>query len=235
MALVDDAHGARTLTNTNSVASVAGKVGNCAEFVYASANMLGVGSDAGIEFLGVDFYACAWVKFNDIGTEYEIPFCKRPGTYYGEWQLHITPASVLQFETYGSGGIVDITSSVTPSTGVWYFIEWGVKDSGTTGFICVDRGTEDTATVAIDAVGSSLFFGYDAGAAYFNGLLDQVAIYSAVPDSTYRDELYNSGSGKSYASLSGTSNLVSFWELDGGGGGGGGGGRLAARRNIICS
>ncbi len=214
MALIDDAHGARTLTNTNSVAAIAGKVGNCAEFVDTSSQYLGVATDAGIEFLGVDFYCCAWVKFNDIGTEYEIVACKRPGTYNGEWQLHITPGSALQFETYGSGGIVDITSSVTPTTGVWYFIEWGVKDSGVTGFICIDRGTEDTATVAIDTSGSNLFLGYDGGVEYFDGLIDQFAIYSAVPGSTYRNELYNSGSGKAYADLSTTADLLSFWELD---------------------
>ncbi len=211
MAITTDAHGSRHLTNAGAT-EVAGKVGNCA--YIGALNYLALGTDAGIEFVGVDFYVAMWVRWDSLTGAFQVPATKRPGaTTGGEWQLRVGPGDLLQFLAYGTGGDAVIDCSVTPVVNTWYFIECGVKDGGTTAFLAVNRGADETAACAIDEVGSDLYIGSDAAGNGLLGKIDQFAIYNAVPDSTYRNHLYNSGTGRAYADLSGTTNLVAFWEL----------------------
>lgn len=213
MAITTDAHGSRHLTNSGA-SEATGKIGNAA--YIGSGNLLSLASDAGIEFVGADFYCCCWLKFDATPTNWEVPSTKRPGaTTGGEWQIRIGPGTsgLLQAVFYGTGGDVLIDSDLTPTPGVWYFVEWGVSASGTTGFICVNRGTEATDTVAVDESGSTLYVGSDGAGFSLNGSIDQFAIFSLVPDASNRNSIYNSGAGRAYANLSSTTGLVAFYEL----------------------
>lgn len=215
MAITTDAHGSRHLTNSGATETT-GKVGNAA--YIGSGNLLSLASDAGIEFVGADFYCCAWLKFNATPSSWEVPATKRPGaTTGGEWQVRIGPGTsgLLQAVFYGTGGDVLIDSDLTPTVGVWYFVEWGVKDTGTTGFICINRGTDATSAVAVDEAGTSLYIGSDGAGNSLNGSIDQFAIFSIVPDASGRNSIYNSGAGRAYADLSSTTGLVAFYELGG--------------------
>ncbi len=211
MALTTDAHGSRHLTN-NGATEVAGLVGNCAQI--GAGNYLSVPSDSGIEFLGVDFYIAFFVRFDTLNGSWRVPATKRPGpTTGGEWQLRIGPGDLLQFLAYGTGGDAVIDCSTTPVTGQWYFVEFGVKDGGTTAFLAVNRGADETAACAIDEAGFDLYFGADGAGNSLLGKLDQIAICNAVPNTTDRDNLFNGGDGRAYAEVSSLAGLVAFYEL----------------------
>ncbi len=155
-----------------------------------------------------------WVKWDTLNGSWQVPATKRPGsTTGGEWQVRIGAGDLLQFLAYGTSGDAVINCSTTPVTGQWYFIECGVKDGGITAFMSVNRGADETAACAIDEAGSVLYIGSDGAGSGLLGTIDQLAIYNAVPGSTYRDHLYNGGDGRAYADLSSTANLVAFWEF----------------------
>ncbi len=211
MAITTDSHGSRHLTN-NGATEVAGLVGNCAQI--GAGNYLSVPSDSGIEFLGVDFYIAFFVRFDTLNGSWQVPGTKRPGpTTGGEWQLRIGPGDLLQFLAYGTGGDAQIDCSTTPVTGQWYFVEFGVKDGGTTAFLAVNRGADETAACAIDEAGFDLYFGADGAGNSLLGKLDQITICNAVPNTTERDNLYNGGEGRAHAEVSGLTGLVAFYEL----------------------
>ena len=80
----NDAHGSNHLTDGNTVAQVAGKVGNAAQFVAANAESLSIADNANLSVSGV-FSVCAWVymdskinnmcavsKHSSLFTEYDL-------------------------------------------------------------------------------------------------------------------------------------------------------------------
>lgn len=284
MAITTDAHGSRHLSNSGAT-EVPGKVGNAA-FIGAG-NLLSLETDAGIEFVWLDFYCFAWLKFAATPTSWEVPATKRPGeTTGGEWQIRIGPVTggLLQAVFYGPGGERTLNSDLTPTPGEWAFVEWGVRNAArksieniqqvgddvhvtvtghgvtsesyiidgntctpgldgvytlgvldantlvisgvtltdivisgavslSTGFICINRGTEVSGVAAVVEAGTTLFLGSDGAGNSMNGAIDQVAIFSLVPDASYRNAVYNSGEGVALAGLPSTLGLVAFYEL----------------------
>lgn len=101
----------------------------------------------------------------------------------------------------GSSGLATLVSSITLSTGTWYFVS--VTRTGSTTTIRINDNTRDSLTNGENATGSFtvLDFGVARAAStsgYFNGKLDEFGIWNRVLSTAEEEELYNSGSGLQY-------------------------------------
>jgi Concanavalin A-like lectin/glucanases superfamily len=190
-----------TLTENGTVSQVAGKVGNAASFPSAG-NILRRADDALFNFSGGITVAC-WLRFpTAIPTTTVTQVSKLRS--FSEW--------ILLFEGAGSDKLIwQIFNSVTnPSIktdtfgasfvgDTWYFICCTADNTNIK--ISVDNGTKDSAAQgnAIDNTTED----FRLGDQDFNGAfhLDQVGLWSRALTDDEITQLYNGGSGRSYAAL----------------------------------
>jgi hypothetical protein len=210
---VTDLHGSNDLTNNNSVSTATGKVGTAGDFEKGSSQYLSItdAAQTGLDITG-DMSLNMWAQFEDLGAD---------GTAFRlvtKWQSdrsynlywYNTTTDILVLELTDSSA-TESTSSVswTPSTATWYMITMTYTASagevrfyingsqqGSTQTGAVTNIANDTAEFQIGANATADSF-------YFDGLLNQVAIWSKVLNTTEISDLYNSGSGLAYTSWAG--------------------------------
>ena len=191
----NDAHGSNHLTDGNTVAQVAGKVGNAAQFVAANAESLSIADNANLSVSGV-FSVCAWVymdskinnmcavsKHSSLFTEYDL--------YYiaDKIEVQIEPAVFI--------------SQPMANLSQWYFVAAGWD--GTSLWIAIDGGAKATTagSAPTDSNGAFTIGASKAGAEKcWDGRIDQVGFWKgktlSASEITF---LYNSGAGRSYAAV----------------------------------
>jgi hypothetical protein len=208
-----DAHGSNTLTDTNTVASAVGKVGNCRDFESANSEYFTITDNASVSVGNIDFTFCAWVNAETLASYPCILSKVEPSAASVEYNLFYN-IDVSRFRFYvssdgGTGGtltFVDANNFGAASTGVWYFIVAKHDSVNNQISIKVNEGTADTAahtTGVFDGgnafkIGSSLP-GIPLG--YWDGLIDQVGFWKKVTTDAEDTWLYNSGNGRSYAAI----------------------------------
>ena len=106
----------------------------------------------------------------------------------------------LRFFYDGGNGIATSTGSQTITANVWNHVAISYNGSGLVSFYIngvldstVSASWVNSVTTNITRIGS-----YTGGALFFNGGIDEVAIWSRAITATEVTELYNSGSGKQY-------------------------------------
>lgn len=210
LADINDATGrGNTLTNTNAVTFVSGKVGNAANFVVASTQYLTRASTADLQTGAIDFTVAGWVNLAS-KTTFRMLACKySPGL--AEWLLYYNPGGSdrFAFQTYvlaseASLGNVIATSFGSPSTGVWYFVCVQQIAAGPQLRISVNDGTVNTVTpTGTPTAGSGNFQigAYRNGALTHDGLIDELGIWKKALTAGEITQLYNAGSGMSYADI----------------------------------
>jgi hypothetical protein len=128
----------------------------------------------------------------------------------------------------GTSSFTSVTTSHTPSTGVWTFaVMWWTSGQL---YLEIDNTTRSNAALSSMYAGSAaLYLGArETGADYFNGAIDSAFLIKA-PSSlgngtagslarTIISYLYNSGAGRRYSDLDSTQKtdwgLVSWWDLN---------------------
>lgn len=201
---IDSTTNNNNLTNNNSVPFVAGKVGNGADLEFASSQYFSItdAAQTGLDFSDALTFA-GWVKYESIDAA-DSPFIfKREAAGNQRAYDFYSSTTVLGFDSYTDGSTVGCGVSVSwsPSTATWYHV--AVTKSGTSIKFYVDgaqQGTTQTGSNGTIYNASSAFeFGaFLAGAAYFDGIMDEWGAWSRELSSTEISELYNSGNGLSY-------------------------------------
>lgn len=186
-----DAVDALTLTNTNSVSFSSGKINNGASFVSNSTGKL-VSSSTSLISGTSDFTLSVWLKLSSGGGF----ICSRRdgGTY--DWQL-VYNSGILYWSNNGTnmfdGSSISLDTNwhhiviTRSSTNSWIMYKDGAQVS--TGSLSTNLGTTNHFTIGDT---------YQNNSFAFNGMIDEVGVWSRALSSGEVSQLYNSGNGLQY-------------------------------------
>lgn len=205
-----DAHGSNDLTQNGTIASVAGKVGNARQLESANSEYFSLADNTDLSTGDIDFTLAGWVNMASLINQ---SFATKGGGTNGEYDLRFAAGGTqrFQFRFWGSAGFGNAGSVLAdnaggPSTSTWYFIvAWHDSTNNECG-ISVNDGTPDTAAVSTGVIDGTDAFALGAYAAfleYANATLDEWGLWKRVLSSAEITELYNGGSGRDYAYISG--------------------------------
>jgi hypothetical protein len=206
-----DSKGSYTLTNNNTTPFVAGKFNNGADLELGSSHSLTHTSSAIISGTG-NFSISCWVKFEslkgatgdvavsigNIASNQQFSMGAVGGFFNGNWNG-------------GAGGIT--AGKVAPTLGVWYHLVAVVNGASQTWQMYVNGSLYGTPVAApaynMSSGGSNgniigNYTVYDANWG-FDGMIDDVAIFSRALSAGEISQLYYSGSTKAYYPLNGNS------------------------------
>lgn len=207
---VDSTATGNDLTDNNTVLNATGIQGNAADFESTNSESLSItdAAQSGLDITG-DLSISCWVKFestpstgNGVGIvtksnvttsdSYFLALFNSSGTLYLYTQARKnTSVQVGNFAAW------------TPTLGTWYHLVLVYDASAGNIKVYVD-GSEyasDTNASADAIQNSSIAFviGAHSGARYFDGLIDEVGIWSKTLTTGEITDLYNSGAGIPYA------------------------------------
>lgn len=210
-----DSHGSNNLTDNNTTPSATGIIALGADLERGNSEYLSISdaSQTGLDITG-DLTISMWLNFESvpINTEEFTLLAKRNsdtgnrsyGIYYDRFTVSSTKSIVAYVSSDGSSG--NQTSAVYStnfSTATWYHLVWVYSTAGTSKFYI--NGTE---VASIGSQRTSIFNGNAAfiiGAtgnssvtSFFDGVVDEVGIWSRVLTADEITELYNSGAGLAY-------------------------------------
>lgn len=200
-----DSRGSSTLTDTNTVGSVAGKVGNAASFVKASSQRLTIADNAALSVGDIDFYMSCWVypTLDDASSQQTIAG-KGGGANNRAWFLYIDwSVDQVKFRVFNSSDAsTSVTATGTVAINTWYFIEaW--HNAASDQIVVAVNGTTTTATHTTGCRDETGAFqiGATNNGNHFNGYIDEFLFAKYIPTTFERSWLYNSGAGRSYAQI----------------------------------
>lgn len=178
-----DSTGGASLTNTNTVTFVAGKVGNCANFVSASSQRLSRANGAAFQMGTGPFSFACWFNTSQSAVNQGIAEYSLSGGVAGYGVLNVTGTIRGSIES-PPGGITNSCQNNTFADGAWHLAVL-VADRGGTGNLClyVDN-TNQGGSVAITALGAmSATCGFSIGSfcnatGLYDGKVDEVGVWN---------------------------------------------------------
>jgi len=197
-----DSVGSATLTNTNATYAT-GKINNGAVFNGTNAKLVKTAYAVGI---GNAYTYAGWFNPDVLNLSNRTLFNIRPASG-GNNNIALeglVDGYIRGIQFNSSGTIIKDyrTTSLPLSVGTFYHI--AVTWNGTDFKIYVN-GAEPTVTKSVDIAGSltstdrGVFVGNEAGTGnYWDGMIDELGLWSSALTSSEVLELYNSGSGKTY-------------------------------------
>lgn len=201
-----DAHGSNALADNNTVTNAAGKVGNAASFAAASSEYLSIADNA--SFTVTSFTWLLWIYTGTLDTTFRFAVTKDTGganREYGVGKDDSKRAYAFCFNQAGS--VVERRSTPALSDNTWYLLEiyydsvaqlFGLRIND--GAVAVQVPVALTAPIR-DTSAALNIGRLGSGSGYWNGLVDQVGMWSRVLTTAERTWLYNSGNGRSYAEV----------------------------------
>lgn len=202
-----DSISSHTLTDVNGVTKAGGIKDGAANFVAANSTYLFINNTATLATGDVDFSISTWIYLNTSGVQQAI-IGKRDDAPFtdAEYYLLITPSNVVRWAVTSNGttiaDVVDANSFGALNTGTWYnVVAW--HDTGDFIGVSVNLSVNSasysgglragTAPFVIGAVGDANFTDF------FTGRIDETGVWKKVLSPTDRINLYNSGTGNTYA------------------------------------
>lgn len=209
----NDAHSTNHLTDNASVGSAVGKVGTAADLESGSFQYLSRADNAALSTGDIDFSVAAWIKIESLGSYMAIAAKGDHSSNQREYEFFIDGGTNRAvFRVSSNGTVAGLSSNLEAttfgalSTATWYFVVAYHDSVNNLIGVCVNN-TCDTASWSSGAFDGTAAFmiGRDLsdGSAYFDGLIDQAGFWKKVLTSQDKIDLYNGGSGISYATLSG--------------------------------
>lgn len=200
-----DSRGTNDLTDNNSVGQAVGKIGNAAQFVAASGEFLEALDNDFLSVGGTSFTIASWV-YLDSTIDQVIASKYTNSSADSEFILRILSGRYRFTSIQSNGGNSSVqTAAGLVVTNTWtYVIGWYDLGAGTVS-IQVNNGTVVSATGAtfppLNSTSSFRIGAWNPSAQFFNGRIDEVALWKRVLIASERTALHNSGSGLSYADL----------------------------------
>jgi hypothetical protein len=204
-----DSHGSNNLTDTGSVGSATGKIGNAASFTTTNQALDG-GNVLAFERTDV-FSAFSWVYPTKTNDYHEVIGKIEPdiATQRG-WEMRVDNGilTVLIANTWSTNALGVRHTGTSISTNTWYHIGFtydgsssasGVKLYINGAAVVADTILEDSLTATIVST-ASLFIGarFSTFASQFKGRIDETGVWSRVLTASEITQLYNSGSALAY-------------------------------------
>jgi len=184
-----DSVGSNTLTNTSATYS-AGKINNGAVFNGSSSKL-----NATISGTSTFTISC-WIKPDNVTTEQYIA-TRRNTSNNANYGLTILTTGKVRMNSYNGSTSGEFDSSTTLSTGTYYHIV--AVFNGSSSILYINGSSDATGTVQTHTSGSDFFVGANSTLSYYDGMTDEVGIWSRALSSTEVTSLYNSGNGISYS------------------------------------
>lgn len=198
-----------TLTDTNTVGTAAGKLGNARDFESGSSQYFICSDHANLSMGDIDFTILVWVNAESFGTDRTI-ISKSAGSgieydlqYQSSSQRFMFRVSTSGFASYD---FIEANNFGAPSTGTWYFIVCWHDSVANTINIQVNNGTADSKAYSGGSYNSTNDFTIGAtysGSQFWDGLIDEPVISKSVLTAGERTTLWNSGNGLAYPYSSG--------------------------------
>jgi hypothetical protein len=195
-----DMHGSYVLVNTNGTTFTPGLVGDAATFVAASSQKLVAPSFPTVP-AGTSFTLTGWVKFNTTGLQ-RLWGLGTPGS--GGCSV-FTRANQVEISFFDGVSVSPSpVKAYTQATGTWYFVS--VTYDAANDILSLDlnaSGTPGTAS-RTDVVGADQPFNIGesgSGFGYLDGQADSIGYWQRALSASEIAAIYNSGAGRSYASL----------------------------------
>jgi hypothetical protein len=196
-----DKAGNHHLSEIDSVASAAGKIGNAADF--SGSDHLATRSTGNLSMSG-DFTIAFWINLDAKAADQWIVAKWVAADYSREFLAFYKQSDDrLKLIVSNNGVATAVASAATfgsPSTATWYFVIVD-HDDGTDIGISVNDGTRDTTahTTGIFTGITDLALGAGPdGASDLNGQVDMVGVWRRLLTSAEKTALYNSGNGLDY-------------------------------------
>jgi len=198
-----DRVGSNNLSNINNVAQIDGKIGKGADFLEP--DELRKTSPVGLSFNGSsDFTFAVWVRFDTLtdpfhtivskgdaaGNNREYRIRTDTGTSQLFWEVDVD--GVAGFDTV-------LLSTDAISIGTIHFVTWGYDSVAQELFLSIDDGVVDTLshTSAINTSSTPFKVGnHDFSGDGFDGMIDELAVWSRKLTSVEISFLHNSGNGR---------------------------------------
>lgn len=199
-----DSHGSNDLSDSNSVGSTAGKIGNAAVFSVSSSNRLFVASNSDLQPGSSDFTVSLWVYVDEVFTPANRGIAGKATAGFSavvEWSLGFDGGGTPRF--YAAGTNVAISSL---SSNAWVQLTaWRDGSSGVIGVSTNNGAPQTTSIVSSPTSSGNTTIGFAVRGAfqdyYFNGRVDEVGFWKRCLSPAERTQLYNSGNGLDYAGL----------------------------------
>lgn len=207
-----DSHGSNNLTDNNTVTQATGKIGNCADFEFSNSEYLSIAdaSQGGLDITG-DMSVSFWVKVESLPGSANYKILSKWGASNGSYMVGYRDASgtpKIRLDLYDNGDgstNVPVDWTYTLTVGTWFHVvitsDVGVSDTISELFIngsSQGTGTHTGVNSIFSGTGPFNLGAYGGIDGYYDGLLDEVGIWSKVLSGTEVTELYNSGSGLAY-------------------------------------
>jgi hypothetical protein len=182
-----------------SVSYVAGKIGNAASF-NGSSSRITIPSNSSLNFGNGDRTISMWIK-TSVGDKKL--YSNRNDTVRW-WTLGVGPSGQLSFEAANGypTGYIDVKYGSGLTDNNWHNVVM-VKSGGTVYFYIDNSLVGSTAwnysadgSITTNYIGTNYHDGGFYG--YFNGLIDEVGIWSRALTSDEITKLYNNGNGLTY-------------------------------------
>jgi len=219
----DDSHTDNNydLTNVNATFAT-GKINNGASFVRAAANQSLSITDTNGPLLSpanTSYTMAGWFKLASDPGGTQFISCKLTGSNGEFWLGYQGGVPSTKFSAFGSAGggneiSAERSGALTP--GNWYFfVAWFDADDDKVHLqVSADSAYEGTVNDSSGTLVGGIFettgdfvIGADTagffGGRWFDGVIDQFGVWGRALGESERQQLYNSGSGLSYAQLSG--------------------------------
>jgi len=181
------------LTVTGTVTQVSGKISNAAS-VASGSNVL-VNSGNTKNSVSGQFSFCTWFNLNNSAGGTAIA---NGAGFGGGWKLDISTTHIILTTLQSPSGTTSLDKSVSLSTGTWYFVvgyfngsQFGLSLDG--GSFTTGAGTAPGSVVGIELLNTN------AGSNALQGAMDECGYWVGYTlTSTEKDNLYNSGTGKTF-------------------------------------
>lgn len=211
-----DAHGTNHLTasGTGGVGQAAGKVGWGADFESGDSDRLTVADNGTLPLSGSghDISAFMWIKFetatHEGGWSSLIQHYKQSGNNRS-WAFYNGGSGTnlaIELSTNGSASTSSATVSWTPSTATWYHVGFTYDVSAGEVKFYVDGSQQGATQTGLDTsyfnstdnLRLGNFYDDTTASGRFDGVMDQVGLWTKVLTSGEITDLYNGGDGMGY-------------------------------------
>jgi concanavalin A-like lectin/glucanase superfamily protein len=193
-----DSVGANTLTDNNTVTSAAGKVAGARQFTAAQSEWLSCADNAALSTGDIDFSIAVWINLNAGVTTRVVASKGNLGAYTtAEFSVEHSGGATITF--YVGNGAASANVGKALAVSGWHFVVAWHDSVANTINIQVDNGTLASTSYSGGSYDSAFDFNIGKWAnyagGYFDGLIDELAIWKRLLTAAERTSLYNAGAG----------------------------------------